>query len=188
MTEQKYLQGYSVAVGGIVLFNQRVLLVRRAAGGRVGDWQIPGGLVESNETLFTAVQREISEETGVQAEVKGLVAILSRALAGENNTYFIFLLEAKMNEILIDGIEIDNARFYSLDEINKLPHLQSLSQLVVSSALQGKSTVLPIYPHPEIPLSEGLLCAGNDIQDGFSQISHLLWYSPKLDGETISQN
>jgi 8-oxo-dGTP pyrophosphatase MutT (NUDIX family) len=51
MTEQKYLQGYSLAVGGIVFFDQKVLLVHRAAGGRVGDWQIPGGLVESNETL-----------------------------------------------------------------------------------------------------------------------------------------
>jgi ADP-ribose pyrophosphatase YjhB (NUDIX family) len=185
MTEQKYLQGYSLAVGGIVLFDQKVLLVRRAAGGRVGDWQIPGGLVESNETLYTAVQREIFEETGVQAEVKGLVAVLNRALVDENNTYFVFLLEAKTNKIKIDGIEIDNARFYSLDEINKLPHLQSLSQLVISSALQKKSTVLPIYPHPEIPLSEGLLCAGDDVQDEFSQISHLLWYSPKV-GETIN--
>jgi ADP-ribose pyrophosphatase YjhB (NUDIX family) len=184
MTEQKYLQGYSFAVGGIVLFNQKVLLVRRAAGGRVGDWQIPGGLVETNETLFTAVKREISEETGIQAEVKGLVAILNRALAGENNTYFIFLLDAITNKIKIDGIEIDDARFCSLDEINKLPHFQSLSQLVVSSALQNKSTVLQIYPHPEIPLSEGLLCAGDDVQDEFSQISHLLWYSPKV-GETI---
>jgi hypothetical protein len=103
------------------------------------------------------VQREISEETGVQAEVKGL-----------------------------DGIEIDDACFYSMDEINKLPLLQSLSQLVILSALQGKSTVLPVYPHPEIPLSEGLLCAGDDVQDEFSQIFHLLWYSPKVDGDTIN--
>jgi 8-oxo-dGTP diphosphatase len=186
MTEKKYLQGYSLAVGGIVIFDQKVLLVHRAAGGRVGDWQIPGGLVESSETLYTATLREISEETGVQAEVKGLVAILNRALIDENNTYFVFLLEAKTNKIKIDGIEIDEARFCSMDEINKLPNLQSLSQLVISSALQGKSTVLPIYPHPEIPLSEGLLCAGDDVQDEFSQISHLLWYSPKVDGETIN--
>ncbi len=107
MTEKKYLQGYSLAVGGIVIFDQKVLLVHRAAGGRVGDWQIPGGLVEASETLYTATQREISEETGVQAEVKGLVAILNRALIDENNTYFVFLLEAKTNKIKIDGIEID---------------------------------------------------------------------------------
>ena len=55
----KYRSGYSVSVGGIVVCGNKVLLVRRASDPRAGDWALPGGFVEHNETVQTAVQREV---------------------------------------------------------------------------------------------------------------------------------
>lgn len=55
-----------VAVGGVVIRDDRVLLVRRAKSPALGEWAIPGGSVELGETLKEAVEREIREETGIR--------------------------------------------------------------------------------------------------------------------------
>lgn len=54
-----------VAIGGVVIKDGRVLLVRRGKPPAFGEWAIPGGSVELGETLKQAVEREIYEETGV---------------------------------------------------------------------------------------------------------------------------
>ncbi|MGM0411766.1 MAG: NUDIX hydrolase [Pseudomonadota bacterium] len=54
-----------VAAAAVVIHQGAVLLVRRAHPPRAGLWAIPGGMVESGETLQEAAEREIQEETGV---------------------------------------------------------------------------------------------------------------------------
>ena len=43
-----------------------VLLVKRKINPYQGTWAIPGGLVEEQESLEVAVQRELKEETGIE--------------------------------------------------------------------------------------------------------------------------
>ncbi len=52
-------------MGAVVIHDGRVLLVQRGQPPAEGFWAIPGGSVELGETLQSAAEREIKEETGV---------------------------------------------------------------------------------------------------------------------------
>jgi len=67
-----------VAVAGVVLKNESVLLVKRVHPPSQGEWSIPGGLVELGERLTDALRREIIEETGVTVEVGPLIEVIER--------------------------------------------------------------------------------------------------------------
>lgn len=157
--DSKYRKGYSIGVGGVVLCGDKVLLARRARGSGIGDWTIPGGFVERDETIEVAVQREVLEETGVRSEVDGLIAARNRITQNENSAYFIFLLRAQNETAKVDGFEIDQARFFTFSEIQTLDRLQPLSRLVVTKVLQGQTQLLVFHQHPQYTRDEYLIFA-----------------------------
>lgn len=55
-----------VAVGGVAVRAGALLLVQRATDPHAGRWSVPGGHVEPGETLASAVEREVLEETGLE--------------------------------------------------------------------------------------------------------------------------
>ncbi len=64
-----------VGVGALVMKDQRVLLVRRAAPPEAGKWALPGGKVELGEGVLEAARRELIEETGLDCEPLGVVNV-----------------------------------------------------------------------------------------------------------------
>jgi 8-oxo-dGTP diphosphatase len=52
-----------------------VLIAERGKGPRAGLWSLPGGHIEPGETAAAAALRELMEETGVTAELTGLVDV-----------------------------------------------------------------------------------------------------------------
>jgi 8-oxo-dGTP diphosphatase len=62
-------------VGVVCLRGDQVLLIRRGKAPRFGQWSIPGGRMEFGETMHAAGLRELAEETGVQAEILGLIEV-----------------------------------------------------------------------------------------------------------------
>lgn len=53
-----------------------VLLIRRSKPPRAGEWSLPGGRIEWGERAADAALRELREETGVEAELLGVVEVV----------------------------------------------------------------------------------------------------------------
>nr|WP_320190692.1 NUDIX hydrolase [uncultured Desulfobacter sp.] len=62
---REYPDQPALAVGAVVFKDNKVLLVKRGNPPAQGVWAIPGGSVELGETLKTAAEREVFEETGI---------------------------------------------------------------------------------------------------------------------------
>ena len=62
----------------MILRGSRVLLIERGREPLKGYWSIPGGAVETGETLDQALRREVLEETGLKVEPVELVEVFER--------------------------------------------------------------------------------------------------------------
>lgn len=75
-------------VGVICFRGDEVLLIRRGKPPRMGDWSIPGGRLEWEEPVQACALRELFEETGVTAELVGLVDVID-GFFGEGRHYVL---------------------------------------------------------------------------------------------------
>jgi ADP-ribose pyrophosphatase YjhB (NUDIX family) len=67
-----------VGVGGVLVHEGRVLLIRRGKEPLYGRWVVPGGTVELGEPLDEALVREMREETGLEVEPLELLTVFDR--------------------------------------------------------------------------------------------------------------
>lgn len=141
----RYNTGYNVGVGGAVVHQGRLLLVRRASRRGRGNWQVPGGFIEPDETIEQAVLREVAEEAGVTAEVEGVLGLRNRYDPDSGNSLYIVLLLRRLSgEPEPDGKEVDRAAYFSLDEIRALDQVPAINVEIAHRALsQDKHLLMP---------------------------------------------
>ncbi len=140
---ERYNTNYNLGVGGAVIKDGKLLMVRRASRRGRGNWQIPGGFVEQDETMEQAVVREVEEEAGVTAEVVGVLGIRNRYDEDNgNSTYVIMALRPVSGEPTPDAHEVDMAAYFSLDEIDALEQVPPINREVARRALDTKRRIL----------------------------------------------
>lgn len=113
-----------VGVGAVIVKGEEILLVLRGHPPAQGLWSIPGGRVESGETLSQALKREVAEECGIVIQVGPPVAVL-------DSIYLDELGRVKYHFVLIDfwaryvsgelkpASDVAEARWIALKEIGK---------------------------------------------------------------------
>jgi ADP-ribose pyrophosphatase YjhB (NUDIX family) len=70
-------------VGAVVVDRGRVLLVKRGKAPLLGEWSIPGGMLELGETVRAATEREAREETGLVVRTTQLLGVFDRIIGDE---------------------------------------------------------------------------------------------------------
>ena len=73
-----------VGVGAVIVHDNRVLLIRRGQPPLLGEWSLPGGVLECGETLRQATIREAREETGLAVEVGEMLGVYERIILSDN--------------------------------------------------------------------------------------------------------
>ncbi len=65
----------ALATDAVIVLNGDVLLLERAHSPFKGDWVLPGGLVEPDETVREACVREVTEEVGLDVATEEFVGL-----------------------------------------------------------------------------------------------------------------
>lgn len=81
---RRYPEAPVVGVGGIVLKEGNILLVKRGNPPHKGFWGVPGGCLELGESLKEGVAREVREECGIEIEVGELFDVFETFQKDEN--------------------------------------------------------------------------------------------------------
>lgn len=129
-----------VAVGALIIQDGRVLLVRRATEPLKGEWSLPGGVVETGETLEEAVKREVLEETGIETFVQRAVGLFQRIIPDANGRvrfhYVVhdYLCGPSMGETKAAD-DVDQVAWFTKDEVKTLP-LQPFTRDLILRHLQ----------------------------------------------------
>lgn len=129
---------YSVGVGGVLLQEERGLIVQRAHNPGRGRWTIPGGYVEQNERIQDAVVREVREETGLLTEPISVIAVKDRPedIPGiKHDVYIVFLLRYLGGKLLPDPGEVSQAGFFAPDEFQNF-NIAPLSHHLIAKAIE----------------------------------------------------
>lgn len=109
------------AVGVVCLRGDEVLLIRRGQPPRQGEWSLPGGRIEPGERAVDAALRELREETGVEAEITGLIDVVDGVFPEAGRHYVLIDYAARwLSGEPVAGDDALEARFVALDQIGAL--------------------------------------------------------------------
>ncbi|MEH7096524.1 NUDIX domain-containing protein [Neobacillus vireti] len=150
-----YWGDYSIGVGALVIKDEKFLLVKRAHNPGKGYWTNPGGYIEQLESIEDTIIREVEEESGIKAKIKGIMAIrdIPRNI---HNLYVAFAMEYMDGIPRPDGVESDEAGFYSLEEIESM-NVAPFTRWLIQVAYHGESKGLIKDNDPVVPIHDSIL-------------------------------
>jgi NAD+ diphosphatase len=122
----------------IVLIHRpgELLLVRKAEW-PAGRYGLVAGFVDFGEAFEEAVHREIEEETGIT--VKDIRYVGSQAWPFPSQIMAGFTAEYAGGDLRVDAHELEDARWFSLDDLPELPPPRSIARYLLEQHLGNKS-------------------------------------------------
>lgn len=103
-----------IVVGSVALWEDRILLCRRAIPPRKGYWTLPAGYMELHETPDAGARREAWEEARATLEMRGLLAVYS--IPRISQVQLIYLADL-VNAEVSAGEESLEVRLFAWDRI-----------------------------------------------------------------------
>lgn len=102
-----------LGVGAIILNGDLVLLVERGHRPLKGYWSLPGGVLETGETLEEGIRREVLEETGLIIRPVRVVEIFERIMRDPDG-------DAEYHYVLIDYLcRVSGGKLRAGDDVSR---------------------------------------------------------------------
>ena len=149
LVEGAYLPPFAthyIGIGGVVLTPEKELLVVREKygfGGRPPTLKLPGGALLAGEHLVEAVEREVLEETGVQAKFEAMACFRHwhGYRYGKSDIYFVGRLRPLSKEITIQADEIQECLWLPVGEFLEGEDISGFNKQIVRAALETDGVV-----------------------------------------------
>ncbi len=103
----------------------RVLLVKRGRPPGVGNWGLPGGLLDLGESLEDGARREVLEECGVEIQIGGLAGIFQPVERDDDGRirYHYIVIDYWASHLSGEPIAQDDAADAAWVELSKMAQL-----------------------------------------------------------------
>ena len=123
--KREYPEVPFVGVGAVIVQDRRVLLIRRGQPPLLGEWSLPGGVLECGEALREATVREAREETGLVVETADMLGVYERVIRSDDGRvrYHYVLIDFLCRPIAGDlkaGSDAADVRWFAGEELPAL--------------------------------------------------------------------
>lgn len=107
----------ALTVDGIVIYKKGIVLIKRKKEPFKGMYALPGGFVESGETVENAVLREVEEETNLKCKIIKLCGVYSEPTRDPRGhvVSIVFLMRGRGK--LLAGDDASDVNVFSLDSL-----------------------------------------------------------------------
>ena len=109
------------AVGILIEMDGGVVLIRRGQAPHKGEWTLPSGFIEADESAEDAAVREAEEETGLKVEIIEMAGINSFPEGPPMSGIMIFYRAKPVGGTLQGGDDAVEARVFQVGEIPRIP-------------------------------------------------------------------
>lgn len=125
---------------------EKILLIKREDNGR---WCLPGGQLDSGESVSETCVREVLEETGLEVEVEKLISVYSSPdmllVYDDEHQYqvisFHFSVSVIRGKLRLSN-ETTDIGYFTLDEINNMDVMEHHQQRIEDALLRYKKTIV----------------------------------------------
>ncbi len=126
VSDRRYPGRPILGVAGVMFRGDTVLLGRRAHEPAMGEWSLPGGVVEVGESLVQALEREFLEEVCVRIRVGGLVHLVERIIPDPDSRVEYHYVIADYWGWIVEGrprpaSDVSEVRLVRLDRLDGIP-------------------------------------------------------------------
>ena len=126
-----------LGVAACLIEKNKILLVKEAKGPQKNLWGLPKGSVDQGELPQLAVKRELKEECGINAQVKGLVGLRECLIKQTPAIFLAYLVKSKNPIIDIDNDEITDYGWFEEKDFQTLSWISEAMKELAKKALEG---------------------------------------------------
>ncbi len=124
-----------------VIFENKILLLKRVKGDYIGFWSLPGGKIEKGEHVHDAAMREVLEESNVPTNFVNLSAIVSECIVENDkvsNHYLIHFchLQGKSGKTVESSEGV--LKWFELDKLEENENTIIPSDFLMIKHLMGR--------------------------------------------------
>ena len=138
MSDRLYPEKPMVGVGAVIFKNDEILLIKRGNPPLAGEWSIPGGKLEENESIIEAVQREIKEECNVLVDIDDLIDLFEYIEKDEKNRvkyhFIVFDFRAQYLKGELDHLsDASAARWVKVNDLDKYKMKKDTKNMIMKA-------------------------------------------------------